>query len=395
MSKTACEALCVCESTESDVGTSRCEEVTKQVALPLTDSFADQSLDRTYTRAQQPRLFYVHAMAPTRSGGTGKRGRPKKTAATSAPATTKQRKHAAATEKMSQKQASQHHNTASSSRTATVRQKGTRGRKRKEQNEAADEVDEIAEDAVTDSRAPKYVQLAHVTRRIPKKTIESWPIISPPILEQIHLMLRRAKDGVALSRRDPQKRAEAEDVLNIFIRRLERALSDSRIPPQARALNFDLDRLLERNEHVYQEVTTARHKNQLLEEQVESATQKLRTEETTVTEMEKNAQQWRKEWETQEKKQLHPLLQDSVDQDMVDDKPEDIGWKRPARVDTSMLDTPDSELAPLLEQLRRSLESMQGNHAQVEGIDGAVRDAQVALDDVLFKHAIAQQYDAV
>jgi hypothetical protein len=82
---------------------------------------------------------------------------------------------------------------------------------------------------------------------------------------------------------------------------------------------------------------------------------------------------------------------------MVDDKPEDIGWKRPALVDTSMLDidTPDSELAPLLEQLRRSLESMQGNHAQVEGIDGAVRDAQVALDDVLFKHAVAQQYDAV
>jgi hypothetical protein len=35
---------------------------------------------------------------------------------------------------------------------------------------------------------------------------------------------------------------------------------------------------------------------------------------------------------------------------------------------------------------------MQGNHAHVEGLDGAMRDAQVALDDVLFRHASAQQY---
>ena len=60
-----------------------------------------------------------------------------------------------------------------------------------------------------------------------------------------------------------------------------------------------------------------------------------------------------------------------------------------------MLDAPDSELAPLLDRLRRSLQSIQGNHAQVDGISGAVLDAQAALDDVLFKHASAQQYDAL
>jgi hypothetical protein len=186
-----------------------------------------------------------------------------------------------------------------------VREKGIRGRKRKEQAEAADDVDEIATKAVADtSTVPKYVQLAPVTRRIPKKTIESWPDISPPILEQVQLMLRRAKDGVALSRRDPQKRTEADEVLNVFIRQLERALADSKIPPQARALNFDLDRLLERNEYVYQEVTTARHKKQLLEEQVESVTEQLRDEEATVTKLEENAQQWRRRWKDQEKKQV-------------------------------------------------------------------------------------------
>jgi hypothetical protein len=79
----------------------------------------------------------------------------------------------------------------------------------------------------------------------------------------------------------------------------------------------------------------------------------------------------------------------------VDDKPDDIGLRRSAPIDTAVFDTPDSELAPLLEQLRRNLETMQGNHMQVEGIDEAVRDTRAALDDVLFKHASAQQYDAL
>jgi hypothetical protein len=60
-----------------------------------------------------------------------------------------------------------------------------------------------------------------------------------------------------------------------------------------------------------------------------------------------------------------------------------------------MLDTPDDELASLLEQLRRSLESMQGNHEQVAGINEAMSKAQAALDDVLFRHASARQYAAL
>jgi hypothetical protein len=46
----------------------------------------------------------------------------------------------------------------------------------------------------------------------------------------------------------------------------------------------------------------------------------------------------------------------------------------------------------VLEQLRRNLENMQGNHAQVEGLDEAMGNAQAALDDVLFRNASAAQY---
>lgn len=80
---------------------------------------------------------------------------------------------------------------------------------------------------------------------------------------------------------------------------------------------------------------------------------------------------------------------------MINDKPDDIGLRKRTPVDTSMLDAPDSELAPLLASLRRNLETMQGNYAQVDGIEEAVRYAQVALDDVLFKHASALQYDGL
>jgi hypothetical protein len=64
-------------------------------------------------------------------------------------------------------------------------------------------------------------------------------------------------------------------------------------------------------------------------------------------------------------------------------------------MDTAMLDAPDSALAPVLEQLRRSLENMQGTHAQVGGVDEAMQDAQAALDEVLFRHASAPQYAAL
>ena len=89
------------------------------------------------------------------------------------------------------------------------------------------------------------------------------------------------------------------------------------------------------------------------------------------------------------------MLQDLEGTEADGDGPEDIGLKRSEVVDVSMMDAPDSDLVPLLEQLRRSLESMQGNHEQVAGMDVSVRNTQVALDDVLFKHASAEHYAAL
>ncbi|KAF2017107.1 hypothetical protein BU24DRAFT_440196 [Aaosphaeria arxii CBS 175.79] len=256
----------------------------------------------------------------------------------------------------------------------------SRGRKRKAKDTDIDELEQATAETGT---TRKYVQLAPTTKRIRQEVLQTWPEISSHVLEQIGFVLRRAKDEVVYTRRDPRRADEAQDVLGVTIRQLERSLATMKIPPQTKALHFNLDRLTESNEHVYREVTMARHSKQLLGEQVDIAQKKLEAEQESVNRLEKNAQQWRNRWRTQEKKQLHPLLDSTVRTETIDDMPDEIGLKASEVLDVSLLDTPDSDLAPLLEQLRRSLDTMQGNHAQVEGISEAVR------------HANAQQYDAL
>jgi hypothetical protein len=86
------------------------------------------------------------------------------------------------------------------------------------------------------------------------------------------------------------------------------------------------------------------------------------------------------------------LLQDQGNATTDSDGPDDIRLKRSEPVAFSLLDSPDDDLAPVLGQLRRSLESMQGNHTQVKGLNTTIRDAHAALDDVLFRHAGAAHY---
>lgn len=62
-------------------------------------------------------------------------------------------------------------------------------------------------------------------------------------------------------------------------------------------------------------------------------------------------------------------------------------------VELASFDDPDLELAPLLDTLRNHLESMRGNHEQVQGVYAATRQAGAALDDVLFSQQ--QIYDSM
>ncbi|KAL1652741.1 hypothetical protein SLS61_004723 [Didymella pomorum] len=259
------------------------------------------------------------------------------------------------------------------------------------------EVDEIAAEPTKSQK--KYVQLEQKTKRIPQDVINTWPHLPQNVSEQITTVIKDAKKDIANTQRDERKVMAAHNSLNPLVKRLVRHLSTSRIPPQARDVHFNIDKLTERNGQVFREVTTARHSKQLLSEQVKVTQHLLSKDEKNLEELKTDLRQWKAEWKHKQKqgraKQIHPLLRENDDFSIEGDSPDDIRLRPATTVVTSVLDAPDAELAPILEQLRRSLENMQGNHAQIEGIDKAMAHAQTALDDVLFRHASAQQYAAL
>ncbi|KAF2639246.1 hypothetical protein P280DRAFT_56687 [Massarina eburnea CBS 473.64] len=272
------------------------------------------------------------------------------------------------------------------------------------ERESNDELNEANEPDEISAKQPqtqtqKYVQLAPRTRRIAQDKIDTWPQVSPQVLEQIVGMLRDAKKDIVNTQRDERRVMAAEETLNAWVRKLARQLSASRIPPQAKDIHFNIDKLTERYAHLFREVTTERHSKQLLKEQVKVTQHLLDKDQENLVQLKRNAKEWRAEWKHQEKHgRLHPLLQDLEDAETEGDGPDSIGLRPSRGTDTTSLadvDSPDVELAPLLEQLRRSLESLQGNHEQVAGIDEALLNATAALDEVLFRHARAPQYAAL
>jgi hypothetical protein len=147
----------------------------------------------------------------------------------------------------------------------------------------------------------KYVQLEAKTKRIPQEQIETWPEVSPQVLEQIKAVIHDAKKDIANSQRDDRRSQAAHNTLHPLVHKLTRQLAASRIPPQAKDIHFNIDKLTERNAQVSREVTTARHSKQLLSEQVRVAESLLAKEEHNLEELKKDVKKWRAEWKHQEK----------------------------------------------------------------------------------------------
>jgi hypothetical protein len=170
---------------------------------------------------------------------------------------------------------------------------------RPHKRKALAEVDEIAEDEPKSRK--KYVQLETRTKRIPQEQIDTWPQVSAPVLEQIVAVIQDAKMDIANTQRDERRVIAAHNALNPLARKLTRQLAASRIPPQAKDMHFNIDKLTERNAHVSREVTTARHSKQLLSEQAKVAERLLLKDEQNLEELKTNAKKWRGEWKHQER----------------------------------------------------------------------------------------------
>lgn len=168
-------------------------------------------------------------------------------------------------------------------------------RKRKGRTEA----DEIAEEPTKAQK--KYVQLEQKTKRIPQDVIETWSHLPQHALEQISTVIKDAKKDIANTQRDERKVMAAHNSLNPLVKRLVHHLSASKIPPQARDIHFNIDKLTERNGQVFREVTTARHSKQLLSEQVKVTQNFLTKDEKDLDELKNDAKKWKAEWKHQQK----------------------------------------------------------------------------------------------
>jgi hypothetical protein len=173
------------------------------------------------------------------------------------------------------------------------------GRPPKDRNqEPAEDPDELAAEQ---PKTQTYVQLVPRTRRIPQEKIDTWPQVSPQVLEEIVAVLRDAKKVIVNTARD-DRRELADERLGALVRTLEHQLADSRIPPQARDIHFNIDKLTERTAQVFREVTTERHSKQLLSDQVKVAERLLAKDEENLEQLKKNTAKWRAAWKRQEQR---------------------------------------------------------------------------------------------
>ena len=156
------------------------------------------------------------------------------------------------------------------------------------------------------------------------------------------------------------------------------------------------------------QLTPAMHSVDLLKAEIEKEEMQLERDQEVLARLEGNAKAEKTRQREQVTKvvllyyllrtplmqlQTHPLLRLPKNFEVDGDGPDDINLINSKLTEPSLFDDPDPDLAPLLDQLRNHLESMQASHAQVRGIENAMKDTQVALDDVLFKYTSPQQYD--
>ncbi|OCK77723.1 hypothetical protein K432DRAFT_384432 [Lepidopterella palustris CBS 459.81] len=286
-----------------------------------------------------------------------------------------------------------------------------RGRKRKVQQSEPEEVSaepassgrrkrkarevDVHQEPVQEEVSKKFQHLKPRTRHIPQAIIVSkWGAPSEQVRQQIRELFKLAKIPIITNRRDDARRHEAEIVLGTVIKRLEGRLPNMPFPPRTKDMHFDLEKVVERNRALENQLTPAQHSVDLLKAAIEKEELHLEADEKVLARLEQNARIEKSRIREQTVK-THPLLRLPKSFEGEGDGPEDIGLKHSKSVDSSIFENPDPDLAPLLDQLRNHIESMQANHIQVHGIHDAMKDARVALDDVLFRHASLRQYDSV
>lgn len=238
----------------------------------------------------------------------------------------------------------------------------------------------------SDLRAPAgkrtFSYLKKHIKRLPQEVVKKhWKALPPPAQQQVRELFQTAKRSVMHGAKDERRAREIEAALGTVLRRLEKQLPRMPFPPHAKEWMFNLDRVVERNRKFEAELTPALDACKLLEEAIEQEERLLERDKAALEDLKKDVK-YEENRRAKESRAILPFLRqrDEDERSMASDE-ESLRLASPEpRTNWEGID--DQELQPLVKQFKNHLSSMLANKAQVEGLDQAIRTADIALSKI-------------
>ncbi|OAX84288.1 hypothetical protein ACJ72_01353 [Emergomyces africanus] len=245
--------------------------------------------------------------------------------------------------------------------------------KRKQRSDEADEPEE--------HDRKRFAILKPRTRHISERTIKTkWTTLPDSVQEKVKELFRSIERPVITRHRDERKRIEAQAAVVAVRKNLGRRLPRMPFPPGTKDTDFDYEAGLDDNRALELQLATATNSADLLRAEISREEAQLAKERAQLEELEKNAKAAQAERRRQTKN-AHPVIRRLESSGRRGDGSSDISFIGP-KDNMSMLCEidADSELYPLIKQLRNHLESMQNNAAQVAGLREAIVRSQSCLN---------------
>ncbi|EEQ87545.1 hypothetical protein RJZ56_001417 [Blastomyces dermatitidis] len=243
----------------------------------------------------------------------------------------------------------------------------------------SDDADERQDEGEHDSKS--FAMLKPRTRHISERTIKTkWTTLPDSVQEKIKELFRSIERPVVVRHRDERKRIEAQSAVLAVRKNLGRRLPRMPFPPGTQDADFDYEAALDDNRALELQLATAANSADLLRAEIKREEAQLARERAQLEELEKNARTAQVERKRQTRN-AHPVIRRLERSGERSDGSTDFTFTGP-KDNTSMLCEidPDSELYPLIKQLRSHLESMQNNATQVAGLREAIIRSQSCLN---------------
>lgn len=231
--------------------------------------------------------------------------------------------------------------------------------------------------APTGKRTFSYLK-KHV-KRLPQEIVKKhWKALPLPAQQQVRELFQTAKRSVMHGAKDERRAREIEAALGTVLRRLEKQLPRMPFPPRAKEWMFNLDRVVERNRKLEAELTPALDSCKLLEEAIEEEERLLERDKAALEDLKKDVK-YEENRRAKESRAILPFFRegDNDERSMASDE-ESVRLATPEpRINWE--EVGDSELQLLVKQFKNHLGSLVANKVQVEGLDQAIRMADMAL----------------